>query len=323
MSTKLERIMWIDREIRSNRYPNANKVQERFELKSKRTAYDDRKFMINRLGAPIEYDYDHNGWFYLDPTYVVPPFMLTKDEVIAFFLGERLFRRYLGTSFEQPLRMALNRMKEYLPEHVSVDLQAEASGFAFTGGATIESDPEVMVELHKAGTSKHQVEILYYSASSNELSRRVVDPYHLHNIRGDWYLIAFCHRRKEVRDFLIGRIKELSVLPSTFRIHSGFSLAEYLERGFLAERGAQTAEVVIKFDEYQARWIRERMWHPSQEIEELPSGGLILRLKVGGLQEVKRWVMGYGPHAEVLEPRSLRLQFKEEAEKMRKIYNEG
>ena len=68
------------------------------------------------------------------------------------------------------------------------------------------------------------------------------------------------------------------------------------------------------------RWIRERQWHPSQQIEELPSGGLILRLRVGGVDEVKRWIMGYGYHAEVLQPESLRAQFKDEAEKMRKIY---
>ena len=68
------------------------------------------------------------------------------------------------------------------------------------------------------------------------------------------------------------------------------------------------------------RWIRERQWHPSQQIEKLPSGGLILRLRVGGVDEVKRWIMGYGIHAEVLEPESLRAQFKNEAEKMRKIY---
>lgn len=175
--------------------------------------------------------------------------------------------------------------------------------------------------MHHAMTLKHQVKILYYSASSGESSRRVVDPYHLHNIRGDWYLIAFCHNRKEVRDFLVGRIKELKVLPSEFVMRHDFSLDDYLKKGFLAERGVEATEVVIKFDEYQARWIRERQWHPSQQIQELPSGELILRLKVGGLQEVKRWIMGYGPHAEVLQPESLRAQFKDEAEKMKKIYD--
>lgn len=321
MSTKLERIIWIDKEIRASRYPNAHKVQEHFELHSHRVVYEDRKFMMFRLGAPIKYSRIHEGWYYEDPYYVLPPIILTNEEVLAFFLGEQLFRRYLGTPFEQPLRKALDKIKQHLPEHVAYDLQAEASTFAFTGGATIEVNPNLLVELNQVILTKHQVEMVYYSASSDETSTRVIDPYYLHNIRGDWYLIAFCHKRKEVRDFLMGRIRECKVLPSTFQIRPSFSLKEYLGLGFLAERGKEPVDIVIKFDSYQARWIRERQWHPSQQIEELPSGELILRLKVGGLEEVKRWIMGYGPHAEVLQPESLRLQFKEEAGKMKKIYD--
>ena len=174
--------------------------------------------------------------------------------------------------------------------------------------------------MHQARTLKHQVEMVYYSAKSDETTTRIVDPYHLHNIRGDWYLIAYCHKREEVRDFLVSRIRQLKILPSDFRIKPGFSLKEYQDRGFLAERGKESVDIVIRFDDYEARWIKERQWHLSQQIEELPSGEIILRLKVGGLQEVKRWIMGYGPHAEVLQPENLRAQFKDEVEKMRKIY---
>jgi predicted DNA-binding transcriptional regulator YafY len=164
--------------------------------------------------------------------------------------------------------------------------------------------------------------MIYYSASSGETSKRVVDPYYLHNIRGDWYLIAYCHRRGAFRDFHVGRIRKLEVLYSTFQKRPGFSLEDYLREHFLTERGKEPVDIVIKFDAYEARWIRERQWHPSQRIEELPSGGLILRLRVGGVDEVKRWIMGYGHHAEVLEPESLRAQFRDEAGKMRKIYEE-
>ena len=321
MSTKLERIIWIDNQIRAGRYPNARKVQEHFGLRSTRVVYDDRRFMIYRLGAPIRYSRMHEGWYYSDPSFALPAIILTEEEVIAFFLGEELFKRYLGTPFEQPLRKALNKIKQYLPEHISYDVQAEISSFAFTGGATIEANPELLAELNRAIISKHQVEMVYYSASSGRTAKRTVDPYHLHNILGDWYLIAYCHSRQEVRDFLVGRIREWDILPSTFQVRPDFFLKEYMERGYLAERSAEPVDIVIKFDEYQARWIRERQWHPSQQIQELPSGELILRLKVGGLQEVKRWVMGYGPHAEVLQPESLRSQFEEEAEKMKRIYD--
>lgn len=320
MSTKLERIYWIDKEIRAERYPNAHTVKDNFELSSTRIAYDDRKFMIVRLGAPIRLNRITNGWYYTDATYFLPGIMLSREEITAFFLGEELFRRYLGTPFEAPIQLALDKIKQHLPDHVSYDAKARTSAFAFSGGGSAKIDPELMLELSEAILSKHSIEMEYYSASSGQTNNRTVDPYHLHNIHGDWYLIAYCHTRHEPRDFLASRIKGYKPLMSTFQVEPCFSLDAYLDSGFLAERSTSPEDVVIKFDEYQARWIRERQWHTSQQIDELPSGELILRLRVGGLGEVKRWVMGYGSHAEVLEPNSLRREIQEDAEKMKKIY---
>ena len=320
MSTKMERIYWIDKEIRANRYPNAHTVKDNFELSSTRIAYDDRKFMIVRLGAPIRLNSITNGWYYTDATYFLPGIMLSREEITAFFLGEELFRRYLGTPFEAPLQLALDKIKQHLPDHVSYDAKARTSAFAFSGGGSAKIAPELMLELSEAILSKHSIEMEYYSASSGQTNNRTVDPYHLHNIHGDWYLIAYCHTRHEPRDFLASRIKGYKPLMSTFQVEPCFSLDAYLDSGFLAERSTSLDEIVIKFDEYQARWIRERQWHTSQQIDELPSGELILRLRVGGLGEVKRWVMGYGSHAEVLEPNSLRCEIQVEAEKMKKIY---
>ena len=85
MSTKLERIYWIDEQIRANRHPNTHTVQAHFELRSPRIAYEDRKFMITRLGAPIQRDNTRNGWYHTYPTYFLPAIMLTSEEITAFF----------------------------------------------------------------------------------------------------------------------------------------------------------------------------------------------------------------------------------------------
>jgi len=321
MSSKMRRIRWIDEQIRANKYPNAQKVKEKFELRGLRVVYEDRKYMINELHAPIKYSRTKEGWYYTVPTYFLPAIMLKREEVAAFFLGEELFRRYLGTPFETPLRLALDKITRHLPEHVGDAAQKDTSAFAFTGGGRAIINPELLLELNEAILSKNSIKMEYYSASSCQTNTRTVDPYHLHNIHGDWYLIAYCHTRCEPRDFLISRIRAQKRLSSTFQIRPDFSLDAYLAKGFLAERATQPEDVVIKFDEYQARWIRERLWHSSQQIEELPCSRLILRLRVGGLGEVKRWIMGYGMHAEVLQPESLRCEIADEVKKMAEIYH--
>ena len=63
MSSKMRRIRWIDEQIRANRYPNAHKVKEHFELRSLRIVYEDRSYMVNELHAPIKYSRNKEGWY--------------------------------------------------------------------------------------------------------------------------------------------------------------------------------------------------------------------------------------------------------------------
>jgi predicted DNA-binding transcriptional regulator YafY len=81
-------------------------------------------------------------------------------------------------------------------------------------------------------------------------------------------------------------------------------------------------EVAIRFAPRQARWIRERRWHPSARVQDAIDGGCVLRMRVAGLGEVKRWVLQFGAEAEVLKPASLRREVVGELERARGVYGE-
>jgi predicted DNA-binding transcriptional regulator YafY len=185
------------------------------------------------------------------------------------------------------------------------------------------------LDLHHAIGENRRVWMRYYTASRNEHSERTVSPYHLYNVHGDWYLIAFDDKRKSLRNFSVGRIEDWQVLAETFERDPKFSIHDWMSGAFQTERGGEVLEVVLRFDAQQARYIRERHWHDTQQIEELADtprtragtcGGLILRFRTGGLGEVKRWVMQYGGHVEVLEPEELRNELLQELQKMAKLY---
>lgn len=319
MSTRLERIIRIDQEIRAGRYPSAASLAEMFEV-SERTIYADREFMINRLGAPIGFNEEAGGWYYTDKTWVLPAIMVSEGELLAFFLSRAVVQQYLGTPFEKPLRSALSKIASYLPDHIHVDLTEASHHYTITAGATVAINPQLVLDLERAIREHRQVWMVYYTASRGERNERIVNPYHFYNIRGDWYLLAYDHRRQNIRNFHLGRIEAWRVLNQHFEPDSDFSAEQYMAQGFLTEVGEKVFNVIIRFDEYQARWIRERRWHATQQIEELPDGGLILHFRAGGLDEIKRWVMSYGAHAEVLEPTELRVAVAEEVHKLAKIY---
>jgi len=52
--------------------------------------------------------------------------------------------------------------------------------------------------------------------------------------------------------------------------------------------------------------VRERIWHPSQKIQELADGGVELTLQLSSLHEIEPWVLSWGEHVRVLGPAELK-----------------
>jgi predicted DNA-binding transcriptional regulator YafY len=316
----LEKVFWIELQIRANRYPNATTIAEHFEV-SQKTAQRTLDFMRERLRMPIAYSAENRGWYYTEPYFALPAVEMTEGDLVALLLAERLARQYRGTAIGRQVEEAFAKVLQAVTNVISVDLNALAEAHSFEAAATTEPDFDRIRQLGQAIRERRRIAMKYFTAGRGELTERKADPLHLRNAAGEWYLIAWDHLRQAPRDFLISRIRELEITEEQFDWPSGFTLDEYLNSGFGMIRGGQLYEVEILFDEYQARWIRERdKFHPTEDREELPDGRLILRMKVTAVDGVKRFVMQYGAHAQVIKPEELQQAIREEIKAMQAIY---
>ena len=316
---QLERVMEIDRQIRAGRYPSAESLAEEMEV-SRRVIFNDRNFMIDRLGAPIACDRAKGGWTYSKRTWSLPSSMVTEGELIAFFVSVELSRRYLGTGLEKPLRTAVEKIATSLRGPVSVYFKSLGAHYTFSPPALLAVNEQALVDLHVAIQGRRKVKMTYFTASRGERTARTIDPHHLTNIQGEWYVIAFDHMREALRSFHVGRIEDWEVLKETFVRQREFVPEEYMKDAFQADRGAAPAEIVIRFDAEATRYVRERLWHPSQKLRVKRDGTALLRFRTSGLGALKRWISQYGPHAEVLKPRDLRELMRADAAAMRRLY---
>jgi predicted DNA-binding transcriptional regulator YafY len=320
MSTKYERIIFIDQQIRADKYPSAKTVAQVFEV-SERSIWNDYQFLRDRLGSPIEYDETQEGWYYADPVFVLPAIWVEQDELLAFFLGHAIARNYLGPPFETQVLAGWEKITHYLPEKILAYLEKVERYYTIETGFSSNVPPQLLQDFDRAIRERRQVEMVYYTASRNDQRKRVVCPYHIYSATGFWYLIAFDWWRQDMRNFNLERVVDYRLLDQSFELDSTFSADTYIAQGFMGSM-SQAYDFAIRFDAYQARYIRERKWHPSQTVEDLPDGGLVLRFHSGGLDAVQRWVMQYGPHAQVLEPPELRRRIQENVAKMSQLYTD-
>jgi proteasome accessory factor B len=78
--------------------------------------------------------------------------------------------------------------------------------------------------------------------------------------------------------------------------------------------------IEIEFAPEAAVHIRERSWHPSQQIREKTNGSVRLTLNVCNDWALRSWILGFGPLARVLSPSSLAEAILEQLEDARDGY---
>jgi predicted DNA-binding transcriptional regulator YafY len=308
------RLYEIHKLISEGAYPNCPRIAQMIEV-TNRTVERDIGRLRDLFCAPIEFDRARGGYYYTEP-FEMPAVRLGDGEAIALFLGQRLLSQCRGTPFEDFVQQAMTKIRVLLPQSVVVDVQRTLGTVSFKAESLRGEELEVAERyqlLVRAAVERKSVAMEYYTVSSGRVSQRLIDPYHLRLADGTWYCIAYCHERTSIRTFALDRIIRLEVTDDTFEIPAGFSVEEYLADSLSIERGTPR-RVVIEFDPTQAAYIRGRQWHKSQELTELPGGRLRMTVTIGGLGELKRWVMSMGSHAQVLEPRELRDQIRRELE---------
>ena len=320
MSTKLERLLRMDGIICSGGYPSVKTFMERFEM-SARTVHYDLQFLKDRFSAPIDYSSIRRGYFYREQGWQFPTLPVSEGQLLALFLSVELTERYLGTRFEQPLREAIQHIAEMLPHDVQVSMSALAQHYSIRSVATATTAPETLMELQKAMQYRYPVDMTYFTASRGEETQRTIHPYHLINIRGEWYVIAYDLFRQGIRQFSLPRIRTLSLLTEErFTVNENFSPEGYFRESFQAEHGEDVVDVVLLFDAYQARYIRERTLHVSQSIVDNADGSIVVHFTTGALSEVQRQVLSYGQHVKVLAPLKLINAIIEEAQAITRLY---
>ena len=303
----------IHQAIQSGRHPTAVSLSRELEVSSK-SIHRDLEFMRDRMELPLEYDSLHNGYHYTEEVGNFPTLQISEGELFALLVAEKALQQYRGTTFERPLVSAFKKMAAALPDTVSLNLADWEQTISFRTSAEPILNLEIFDTLAKATAHRRQLQLTYRKPGRRETELRLVDPYHLANINGEWFLFAWCHLRKDIRTFVPARIQAIDITGKTFDRPQKFSLEKRLRDSFGVQSGQGSFDVVIRFNELVSDYIREKKWHDSQQLKELKDGGLELRMKLSSLAEVERWVLGWAGNAKVIQPPELAGRVKKSAQ---------
>lgn len=311
--------------IKSGRYPNVPELARTLEV-SRRTVERDLSYMRDLFNAPFEYDRRRRGYFYTEPGYTMPQTELSEGEVAALMVAARMLAQGYDTPTAIVAERALKRIISLLPGKILFNPQDFETAISFgPAGAVVIDDTfrQHFDEIMDAIMGRYQVRIRYFTASRQKEAYRRIEPYTLHYSDGGWYVIAKCRLRRRVLLFALHRIRELKPHPQkTFDVPPDYDADSYMGDAWRAFRG-ETIEVKLHFTAGVAQRVAERQWHATQTIHRGADGSLTMEVRVSGMEEIVRWVLGWGAGCRVLGPPELKERVAEEARALAQQYSEG
>lgn len=243
----------------------------------------------------------------------------TFAELSALYFSRTLVENLAAAPFRQDVRTAFEKLAEALTPSMRqfLDRLPQVIQTKTEPGTHPAAHSREIAQLVDATLQHRRVLMRYHSFSSDREKVYTVEPARVVFAQGALYVVAFVPEYRQRRTFALERIKSLSVTEDRFEP------SETEEDTFAHSLGVhqgQPERVEIVFAPAIARYVGERLWHPSQEMREAEDGSLRVTLDVSNDFALRRWILGFGPLARVVRPPALAAQILDESTRTSAVY---
>jgi predicted DNA-binding transcriptional regulator YafY len=179
---------------------------------------------------------------------------------------------------------------------------------------------EVIQTVQWAMVKRRQLAGVYCSPYEAQDARLQLHPYRLCLVKAAWYLIARGTDEDAPRTYRVTRFKTLRMTDNQAQTPDDFDLKAYFGNAWAVYRGDRSYDVEILFNEESAATVTETIWHHTQKVRRHQDGSITLKFQVDGLNEIVRWVLGWGSRVKVIRPVELRDRVLDELNKSIRAY---
>jgi predicted DNA-binding transcriptional regulator YafY len=306
---RTDRLLALVFELQRKGKRRAEDLAAHFEI-TKRTVYRDVQALCE-AGVPIV-SLPGQGYALMEG-YFLPPLSFSTDEATMLLLGSDFVAQHFDSQYRTAAKSAARKIETVLSTKLRAEVSEMQNSIALVPMTGSERENDALKKLRRAVIERKTTRIEYQSVYAKEKkdarTTREVDPYGLVHYTGNWYVVAYCHLRQDMRFFRLDRIVALTILDCTFIRPANFSMEQ------LDEDDRRVVTIRVVFDRELADAVREWRSYYVDEMQETATG-LLVTLRVHYENEVLHWLLGWGAGVRILEPESLRQRFVQEAKKM-------
>jgi len=267
---------------------------------SRRTIFRD-VFSLCSADIPIYYD---KGYRLLPGTFL-PALNFDLDEYLTLkgILSADLFngRTIFGNTIKSILTKIEVNLNSNLKEKLKEIYPPLSFSFHIRNG---KKDQALIFKILKQAILNKKSVILNYGIKGLFRSDFKVDPLNLVLRGGRWYLIGDCRNLAGYFPFGLDHIKKVTLTDYSFILPKDFSLNSFLSHSWEVCQ-AEIVKVELKVIK-ENRFFAENISVLAENISKHRGGSILYRLKVRGVNELARWLLGFPGEVEVKSPKELK-----------------
>ena len=302
---RFDRIVAILIQLQSKRIVRAQELADRFGV-SLRTIYRDIR-TLEASGVPIASE--AGVGYSIMEGYRLPPVMFTREEAGSFVAAEKLMQKFTDRSLGAYYESAMYKLKSVLRGKEKDWVEALESQVTMIPGQSLFNArvPDALEILFESIAERKQVFLRYESLREDIPSERRLEPVGLFHENGHWYILAYCHLRRDYRQFRTDRIHRIERTPLAFEGEHG-TLDDH--RGKKEELPRTRVRILV--DRSVAKYLRTERVNFGY-VSERPLGEQVEMTFMckDGKHGFARWYLMFADCAKIIEPEELRQKVAE------------
>ena len=250
---------------------------------------------------------------------------LNRAELLALYIGQTLMEPLRDAYFWEDVQSAREKIKQILRAE-TVEYAERVAPFFYRFEPTehrySKRARKYVDAILRALECNSVIEISYRSLSSQRVKTYQVCPYNIVSWRSSAYLLGLCCKDKKIKLWKVDRFYNAKIVPKkTFR-RPNFDVEQYLQSVVSPYvPGVAPYNAKIRFTGYAARNVLEERLKSIVKVKRLKKeDAIIATMNVQGGKSFVRWILGFGVHAQIMEPPELVKEYNDELKEIRKLY---
>jgi predicted DNA-binding transcriptional regulator YafY len=275
--------------------------------------------ILGNAGFPLYFDRGANVYRFAEG-YSLKRLDLTNGELFGL-----VALRSLGASIGGTIGASIDDVAEKLVGSAGRSTQARVDAgtpvaFRLSEVSLDKRGERAFALLSSAERSSRSVRFKYRD-KEGRATTRTVDPFGFIINAGRVYCVAYDHTRNDKRTFAVDSISEPLVLAKTFVRPRSFDVEAYAGASISGVlHNDETTEVHVRFAPRVGKAAAAARIVADREVKRRRDGSVDITYRVADVDELVRWVLGWGAQAEIVEPQSVRARIASIASDITKKY---